>query len=78
VATLAAAFLVPLGAHAAAGASDRSEPPRTYVVKAGDTVWSIAVGLAGPGEDPRPVVDDLMAANHLDETIVPGETLQLP
>jgi Tfp pilus assembly protein FimV len=34
----------------------------TYVVKPGDTLWSIASAIA-PNSDPRPVVDALRAAN---------------
>jgi LysM domain len=34
----------------------------TYVVQAGDTLWSIAAAIA-PDSDPRPVVDALRAAN---------------
>jgi len=30
-----------------------------YVVQPGDTLWSIADGLASPGEDVRPLVDAL-------------------
>ena len=45
----------------------------THVVEPGDTFWSIAAELA-PGEDPRPVVDDLAAA-HGDEPLIPGETI---
>lgn len=33
---------------------------RTYVVRPGDTLWSIAERLS-PGADPRPLVDDLTA-----------------
>jgi LysM repeat protein len=35
---------------------------QTYVVKPGDTLWSIAATIA-PDSDPRPVVDALRAAN---------------
>jgi LysM domain len=35
---------------------------QTYVVKPGDTLWSIAAAIA-PDADPRPVVDTLRAAN---------------
>ncbi|MGH9229589.1 MAG: LysM peptidoglycan-binding domain-containing protein [Acidimicrobiales bacterium] len=35
---------------------------QTYVVKPGDTLWSIAAAIA-PGSDPRPVVHALRAAN---------------
>jgi hypothetical protein len=39
-------------------------PPagRTYVVRPGDTLWSIAAAIA-PDSDPRPVVDALRDAN---------------
>jgi hypothetical protein len=33
------------------------------VVRPGDTLWSI-VARQAPDEDPRPVVDELMAARH--------------
>jgi LysM domain len=41
-----------------------SSPPvgRTYVVRPGDTLWSIAAAIA-PDSDPRPVVDALRDAN---------------
>src|SRR5207247_6219585 len=79
VAVLATAMAVPVGVHAA-GASDghRAASSRTYVVRAGDTLWSIASRIAGPGADPRPVVDALQRANHVTGAIVPGETLRLP
>jgi Tfp pilus assembly protein FimV len=49
-----------------------------YVVRQGDTLWSIAERLA-PGEDPRPLVDALATANRLDAgTLVPGQTLVVP
>ncbi len=51
---------------------------RAYVVHPGDTLWSIAVRVAGPAADPRPVVDAIAAANHVDGTIVPGQTLRIP
>jgi LysM repeat protein len=45
---------------------DASELPetvgQTYVVKPGDTLWSIAAAIA-PDSDPRPVVDALSDAN---------------
>ena len=47
----------------------------TYVVQAGDTLWSIAERLS-PGEDPRPVVDALAEANGVRAgDLVPGQTL---
>jgi hypothetical protein len=47
----------------------------SYVVREGDTLWTIARELA-PGSDPRPVVDLLSAANGVDPgRLVPGQTL---
>ena len=47
----------------------------SYVVREGDTLWTIARRLA-PGSDPRPVVDLLSAMNGVDAgRLVPGQTL---
>ena len=48
----------------------------TYVVQPGDTFWSIAQRLQ-PGEDPRPIVDRLVAA-HGGPVLHVGERLPLP
>jgi nucleoid-associated protein YgaU len=49
-----------------------------YVVKAGDTLWAIAVHEAR-GDDPRPLVDAIADANDLGSaSIVPGQTLVVP
>jgi nucleoid-associated protein YgaU len=47
----------------------------TYVVRPGDTLWSIAVRL-DPTGDPRPVVAKLEA--EVGDNVVPGEQLALP
>jgi LysM repeat protein len=59
--------------------ADGGEPGTSpYVVRAGDTLWSIAVRQA-PGQDPRAVVDAIVRANAVDPgTLVPGQELQLP
>ena len=76
---LAALIAFPVGAGAAAaGAGHRAGPVRSYVVRRGDTLWTIASRIAGPQADPRPVVDQLQQANHVSGAIVPGETLRLP
>ncbi len=49
-----------------------------YVVRVGDTVWSIAERMAGGG-DPRVMVDAIAARNHLDAgAIVPGQSVIVP
>ena len=52
--------------------------PTTYVIRSGDTLWSIAERHA-PSEDPRAVIHDIARLNGLDgEPLVPGRPLQLP
>ena len=69
----AAALVVGYAAHGSSGAG----PKRTYVVRPGDTLWSIAShSFAG---DPREGVWQIQQANHLaTATISPGEKLVLP
>jgi nucleoid-associated protein YgaU len=51
---------------------------QVYVVRPGDTVWSIAVGAAG-GADPRDVVDAIAVRNGIDAgAVVPGQALVIP
>ncbi len=53
-------------------------PSVTYVVRTGDTLWSIAERHA-PGEDPRVVIHEIAQLNHLgDEPLVPGRSLAFP
>jgi nucleoid-associated protein YgaU len=80
-AVLALGVVVVAGqAGGALGGSPLAAPERrptasttTIVVRPGDTLWGIAARLA-PGEDPRPIVDELAAA-HGAGPLVPGETL---
>jgi nucleoid-associated protein YgaU len=60
----------------------RSEPEsvarRAYVVREGDTLWSIAERVS-PGGDPRPLVDALSAANGVSAGhLVPGQVIVVP
>jgi hypothetical protein len=65
-------------ARAFGGADASDVPAATYVVEAGDTLWSIAEGHA-PGEDPRVVVHQIAELNDLDGgPLVPGRALALP
>ena len=68
-----AALAVGYAAHGSSGA----EPKRNYVVRPGDTLWSIAAhSYAG---DPREGVWEIQQRNHLaSATISPGEKLVLP
>jgi LysM repeat protein len=61
----------------AARSSNGAGPERTYVVRAGDTLWTVAERTyAG---DPREGVWLLQQRNHLaSATISPGEKLVLP
>jgi LysM repeat protein len=69
----AAALAVGLAAHSSSGAG----PKRTYVVKPGDTLWSVAEQTYSG--DPRQGVWKIERRNHLvGATIVPGEKLVVP
>jgi nucleoid-associated protein YgaU len=51
---------------------------QVYVVRAGDTIWSIAERMAG-GRDPRLLVDAIAARNRIDAgSIVPGQSIVVP
>jgi hypothetical protein len=49
----------------------------SYTVKPGDTLWDIARRIA-PGQDPRTVVDELIADNHLQGSLQAGQAIDLP
>ncbi len=78
LAGLLAALALPIGAIAGtSGASDGAlVPGATYVVRPGDTLWSIATRLE-PGRDPASFVAR-MAAETGSRAVVPGEHLVLP
>ncbi|MGH9305045.1 MAG: LysM peptidoglycan-binding domain-containing protein, partial [Acidimicrobiales bacterium] len=64
-----AGYRVVPGAVAAAGGY-------TYVVRSGDTLWTIALRL-NPNADPRPLVAELGRQLH-GALLVPGDRLRLP
>lgn len=69
----AAALLVGFAARSSHGAG----PARHYVVRPGDTLWSIAEKTYGG--DVREAIWNLEQRNHLTTaTIIPGEKLVLP
>jgi hypothetical protein len=61
---------------AAAGPGQVPAGATYYVVRPGDTLWSIAAALA-PGGDERPVVDEL-ARQLGSASLYPGEQITLP
>jgi hypothetical protein len=69
----------PLG-HAVAAGGGRPVPVarRIYVVRFGDTLWSIARGIS-PSADPRPIVDAIARSNAVAVgSLVPGQTIVIP
>ena len=68
---------VSLAVGLAAHSSTASGAKRTYVVRPGDTLWSVAEHMYGG--DPRQGVWQIQQRNHLaSATISPGEKLVLP
>jgi hypothetical protein len=63
--------------HAEARVAYADRGTVSYTVKPGDTLWSIARRIA-PSQDPRPVVDQLIADNHLRGTLQAGQAIDLP
>ncbi len=61
---------------AAAGPGMIQAGTTDYVVRPGDTLWSIAADLA-PGRDERPLVDQLARETH-GAALYPGEVIPLP
>jgi hypothetical protein len=52
---------------------------RVHVVRQGESVWTIAERITGRRGDPRPVVDRIVAMNHIRGGVVqPGQQLRLP
>lgn len=82
VAVVAIGLVVVAGKAAAAlggaplATSERRPPTVTYVVSEGDTLWSI-VERRSPESDPRPLVDELVAARG-GSALAVGERIRLP
>lgn len=80
-------FLLALGAGlwalggqvAAADAPAAAVPVQTYTVRAGETMWEIAAGIAAPGEDVRDVIDDVLELNEMSSAaLTAGQQILLP
>ena len=77
IVAIVAAFLLVVPGLAKGDGPERPAPRVHYVVQPGDTLWSIARRVA-PGQDPRPVVDGLIAANDLRGGLQAGQELSIP
>lgn len=68
-----------VGGRAMASSPEQGIAVDVYTVGAGETLWSIAVGQAGPGEDVRDVVAELMSLNELaSSNLAAGQQLLVP
>lgn len=73
VATIVTCFLY-AGTRTEAG-----QPPVTYTVRSGDTLWSIVTKRYSPKEDPRPAIEEIRDLNGMKGYgIHPGQRLELP
>jgi hypothetical protein len=54
-------------------------PTAVVTVGAGESLWSVATSVAGPGEDPRDVVERIVSLNGLEHDVLqPGQNLVVP
>jgi len=80
LALLLIALPLVLGARAAqAGAPATAPQVERHVVASGETLWQIAESIAGPGDDVRDVVGELVRLNALpDSSLLAGQTIVVP
>ncbi len=61
------------------GSADEIQAVSSVVVQPGDTLWSIAEGIAEPGSDIREVVSDVKTLNSLStSSLHVGQSLLIP
>jgi nucleoid-associated protein YgaU len=71
-------LLLATAVHAFAGSDSLGVDTAEYLVRAGDSLWSIAVDVGADG-DPRPVISEIVELNDLaDVSIHPGQVLLIP
>ena len=77
--TLAVAALVLGGTSVATQEAGTPEPTRVVMVHEGDTLWSVAAGIADEDEDVREVMRHIERLNALDSPVLyAGQRLRLP
>jgi nucleoid-associated protein YgaU len=73
-----AVFSGPVANAVGVGEAPGGRSAGTYVVRPGDTLWSIA-RRSSPSTDPRVMVGAIRAANRVDPAaLVPGQQLTIP
>lgn len=81
VVVLAALAVLALFAPRAFAGSETTEaiPFDTYTVAQGESLWSIAAALTGPGEDVHDTISDLQTLNAMgDSSLRAGEQIFIP
>lgn len=56
---------------------EKNQRYETYVVKQGDTLWSIAK-KTNPDKDPRKVIFEIREINNITPIIYPGQEILIP
>ncbi|MEN8114189.1 MAG: LysM peptidoglycan-binding domain-containing protein [Actinomycetota bacterium] len=79
ISTTVAALVLLLATAVHAMTSEEPVPTDEYRVHAGDTLWSIAGGLAGPDDDVRGMVATIRDLNDLSTSLIHvGDVLEVP
>jgi hypothetical protein len=79
LALLVAAAITLLASQASADGPVSAQEVQRHVVQPGETLWQIAESVAGPSEDVRDVVFDLVRLNELpDAGLMAGQVIVVP
>jgi LysM domain-containing protein len=79
LALMLVALAVLLASRAAADGPARAQEVERHVVQPGETMWQIAAEVAGPRQDVRDVVFDLVRLNELpDAGLMAGQVIVVP